>query len=200
MLKKLKELLADGREREDSNIKRRLYNLVSYLEDDEGADYKNPFEKYLRKIQKTYSRQKYRIEPVLEKFRFYIASAASLSIGISNWSKDFAVNNPVTAPLLNHDVLYSGMQWYSMAFLQEAATIGILAATAKNKKIVNKLAVLYEAASSLNFFLYYREMTDKLSITQYGLEWNTIFFFFQLPVYFLLIRFYKGGKQKSDKY
>ena len=38
MLKKLKELLADGREREDSNIKRRLYNLVSYLEDDEGAD------------------------------------------------------------------------------------------------------------------------------------------------------------------
>lgn len=191
----LKDVLSNS----DDNVKKGLYALLSKIDSEPSGQYENKFQKYVLKLKEAVSSYKKSMAGHLHNARFYMASAASLSIGIANWSKDFAVNSTVVAPLLNHDYIYSGVEWYLLALGQEAATMGLLVSTAKNKKAAGKLALLYEGVSFANFSLYKLETAGALPISTYGMIWNSLFFFFQIPLYFAMLRYYIGSDKKDSK-
>ncbi len=195
MTNKLKDMLSGS----DDRVKKGLYTLLSHIDSEPKGQYENKFQKYVLRLKEAASSYKKSVAEHFHNARFYIASASSLSIGIANWSKDFAVNSTVITPLLNHDYAYSGVEWYLLAMGQEAATMGLLVSTAKNKKTVGKLALLYEGASFANFSLYKLETMGALPISTYGMIWNSLFFFFQIPLYFAILRYYIGSDKKDTK-
>ncbi len=132
------------------------------------------------------------------KFRQYIAPLAAISIGVANWSKDFAASKTVNLPLIYENTRVSGTMWYLEAFLQELATMSILVATAKEKKKIGLYALAYEAGSIINYCFYSMAMNG-IYANYYGRIWNDIFYFFQIPVFLLSLRHYYGAKKREKR-
>lgn len=130
------------------------------------------------------------------RLRQYIAPLAALSIGVANWSKDFAASKVVGLPLIYENTTVSGPVWYLEAFLQELATMAALVFTAKEKKKMGIYAIAYEAGSLINYGFYNLAMKGVYAGV-YGRVWNDIFYFFQIPVFLLSLRYYYGTKKEN---
>ena len=135
----------------------------------------------------------------IDSLRPYIASLSALSIGIANWSKDFAYNARVVVPFLYTYILFGGHTWYNLALTQEAFSVGGVAATSKNKLKTAKYAIAYESGSVVNATLYYTTLNKYPWGGYYGDIWNSIFFFYQIPMFFMMLKQYlKKPKDTKD--
>ena len=135
----------------------------------------------------------------IDSIRPYIASMGGLSLGIANWSKDFAYTARVVVPFFNSFFYINGHYWYDIALGQEAITTGTMAATAKDKLKTGMYAIAYEAGSAVNTALYYLLHTGFGLDRYYGGIWNAVFYFYQIPMFFLMSRHYFGkGKDTKD--
>lgn len=144
-----------------------------------------------------YGKVKKFVSEKLDYLRPYIASLGALSIGVANWSKDFAYSARVNIPFVYTNFFISGKMWYNLALLQEGATISALAATAKEKIKAAVYAVAYEAGSAINAYMYYIDSSNKFIAGNYGTLWNDVFFFYQVPILFLMLRKYFGKNKKT---
>lgn len=131
--------------------------------------------------------------------RPYIASLGALSIGVANWSKDFGYDTRVGLPFFYTNLSIGGHQWYDLALLQESATMISLAATAKDRAKATAYALAYEAGSAINTVAYYMAFSNPVANEYYGRLWNAVFYVYQLPVFFLMLRKYFGkNKEKPE--
>ncbi len=126
----------------------------------------------------------------IDGLRPYIASLGALSIGVANWSKDFAYNPKVILPFVDTYLSIGGHLWYNLALAQEAFTIGSITATSNNKLKTAKYAIAYELGSFVNAALYYTTLKSYPLGAYYGDIWNNIFFFYQIPMFFMLLKSY----------
>ena len=152
------------------------------------------------KLATAYRNLRGKVSSFLDKpfVRPYLAAVATMSIFVANWSKDFGVNSVVGLPFLYESTNMKGTAWYNLAYLQEGATMGGLVATAKNKIKMGAAALLYEAASTVNMYLFYQEIGGRMG-NMYGILWNDIFYLFQVPLYFLSLAYYMRGYLRSGK-
>ena len=132
-------------------------------------------------------------------FRPYIASLGALSIGVANWSKDFAYNTKVILPFLYTYFIVGGHEWYNIALVQEGLTIAGLTATAKNRVKTAKYAFMYEIGSAINAVLYYTTVGTHPLGNYYGGIWNSIFYFYQVPIFFMMLKNYFGRTRKHNR-
>ncbi|MCL5976341.1 MAG: hypothetical protein M1580_01975 [Candidatus Parvarchaeota archaeon] len=131
--------------------------------------------------------------------RPYIASLGALSIGVANWSKDFAYNAKVVLPFLYTYFTVGGHEWYNIALAQEGLTIAGLTATANNRVKTAKYGFLYEIGSVINSVLYYTTVNTQPLGNYYGGIWNSIFYFYQVPIFFMMLKNYFGRTSKNNK-
>jgi hypothetical protein len=132
------------------------------------------------------------------EIRAYLASMAGLSIGVANWSKDFGYDHSVGLPFLYTNLAINGPMWYNLAMLQEGLTVATVAGLSKNKLKAAAYAFAYEAGSVLNAILYYSAFSNETVNNYYGRAWNTVFFFYQIPMFFMLLKQYFGAKKNKD--
>jgi hypothetical protein len=135
----------------------------------------------------------------IDYLRPYIASLGALSIGIANWSKDFAADSTVGLPFLYTNFAVGGHEWYNLALLQEGLTVGGITATAKNKIKTAKYAILYEIGSAVNSILYYTTLNTRPLGNYYGGIWNSVFYFYQIPTFFMMLKHYFGKTRENIK-
>ena len=69
----------------------------------------------------------------------------------------------------------------------------------KNKKENIKWAGAYEALSTLNYYLFSIHINGNLSTRDYGIIWNDVFFFMQIPLFAIMSLNYIGYKLKNRK-
>ncbi len=168
----------------DENKPEKNSNLLQKIKDENNQGEKLGL---LQRIKRLYHEK-------IDSMRSYIVALSAFSIGVANWSKDFAANKMVTLPLVFTSAYIPGSTWYNLALTQEAVTMGALVMTAKERAKMLKYAIAYEAGSAINAFLYYSTFQGASSL--YGIEWNNILFFFQLPVFILSMKYYMGRKSK----
>ncbi len=168
MVENLEKLLDNNSETEKPNILTKLKGL---------------YRKSITKLKEQY-REK------IDGLRPYIAALGALSIGVANWSKDFAYNLKVVVPFLYSYFSVKGHLWYDLAFTQEAFTVGAITATSDKKLKTAKYAIAYESGSIVNAFLYYTTLNIYPFGSYYGDIWNDIFFFYQIPMFFMMLRTY----------
>lgn len=150
---------------------------------------------------KYFNRIKTQIKKVVnnDKIRQYLAPLFGLAIGITNWNKDFGAFKTVTSPLLYKNVYESGSNLYLSAYLSEMALILGYTLFSKNKKENIKWAGAYEALSTLNYYLFSIHINGNLSTRDYGIIWNDVFFFMQIPLFAIMSLNYIGYKLKNRK-
>ena len=130
--------------------------------------------------------------------RHYLAPWIGLVIGIANWSKDFGVFFVVSLPFFFTNVSMPGFLWYSLAYAEEMLAIIVLVFFSVNRRKNMLLGFLYELGSSVNFFLFYEFINNRISISLYGILWNDIFFFAQLPLFALMFLNYFGLRHNKE--
>ncbi len=136
----------------------------------------------------------------IDALRPYIASLGALSIGVANWSKDFAYNAKVIVPFLYTYFSLGGHLWYNLALAQEAFSIGGITATSNNKLKTAKYAIAYESGSVVNATLYYTTLNKYPWGGYYGDIWNGIFFFYQIPMFFMLLKSYLKNSTENSSF
>ncbi|MGC8516350.1 MAG: hypothetical protein ACP5MT_00425 [Candidatus Acidifodinimicrobium sp.] len=139
------------------------------------------------------------INKVPDPLKYMLIAFFSFAIGVANWNKDFAIRRVVILPLLYSNFYTLGTIWYTLGFLLELFSIVCIIILGKNKYKTIPLGIVYEAASSANFWMFFGAFNNYLSKFRYEIAWNTIFFFFQVPllVVILLYAFGAIGKERA---
>ncbi len=122
-----------------------------------------------------------------DKIKYVLIAFFSFAIGVANWDKDFAIHRIVILPFIYTDFYIFGALWYTLGFLLELFSIVAIILLGKNKFKTAILGLLYESGSVINFYLFLGAFSSFLSKFIYEITWNTIFFFFQVPIFVIML-------------
>ena len=139
------------------------------------------------------------ISKIPDPLKYVLIAFFSFAIGVANWNKDFAIRRVVILPLLYSNFYTLGIIWYTLGFLLELFSIVCIILLGKNKYKTISLGIVYEAASSANFWMFFGAFNNYLSKFRYEITWNTLFFFFQVPLLIVILLYAFGaiGKERA---
>ncbi len=115
-----------------------------------------------------------------------LAVPLGLSIGIANWTKDFAQNSYIVAPSFYSNIYTTGETWYAIALATELLAVLGFVLFSRRRRQTAYLALVYGAFSGLNTYFYILRVSNRLSVFWYGILWNDVFNYAQIPLLILI--------------
>ncbi len=125
------------------------------------------------------------IYKALDMARPYLASLYTLGVVEAKWGEDWGSKPSLHLPSGDTTTVISGTAWYAQNYLLESATLLGVLATAKNKAKTALYLGAYEAVSLVNYYLFDLMKAGSFDLRTYGVVWNDLYYFVQLPIWFL---------------
>lgn len=125
-----------------------------------------------------------------ESARLYLGMILAASLVAVNWNKDFGYFHRLTLPFLYRDYYISGVQWYLLAFSLELLILIVLVIFSRVRKKVSIFAIGYEFGSTFNLYIFYESYYGFFSQKWYGIIWDNMYYFIQMPIFFVMMFYY----------
>lgn len=119
----------------------------------------------------------------------------SASLVATNWNKDFGYIHHLILPFLYRDFYMPGVEWYFIAFTMELMIISSLVILSRDQKKSFLFALAYEAGSIFSLLIFYESYFGYFSQRWYGIIWDNLYYFIQMPLFFVMMYYYFDVKR-----